>query len=1580
MSSLLMSILMLAPPMAEAPKEDAPPYVLPTEQRYASHLDAIRAFVARKDWAVATTLVQKLLDLDEDVFVTIREREKSFIVSLRGEANRLLLDMPAEGREFYQQEYGPKAVDLLTQGRMFKDERMLVQTVRRYLHTEAGLEASERLGIFLTNRGHNSAAVHFKHVLERIPPEKLTTETLQKAAIAFRRAGNGPRFELVWRALAAKPEVRLDEARKEIEKQAATPLRSRKDWPTFRGDPSRNASATGGMPILEPLWTVDLIEHQYTRDLLKNSVDALRGKNQPVLPAQQPLSLALSRDTGVFGLTMARTFRGQQARTLQKDDQEGLKAGEIFWEDASPFSLEQMVRDPHSIAFLSAQLRSLRPGVLFENTTFGSASTDGRHHFIVEDLQVPGPGNQPRDEKPRYRGLLEEALQGNRLQGTDIESGKIVWDAGEPSGDKRLVHSFFLSAPLILEGKLHVLNEKDGKIRLLTLKPETGALLSLQTLVTVRDHRPMSLNRQLDAAHLAYSEGVLVCPTNAGVVLGIELASGRTLWAFGYDTRSPKEPEKAERWRYPAPMIHRGRIIIAPPDSPAIYCVDLHDGSLAWKQSAQEGDQYVGGIIADRVLIVGARSCRAIDLTNGRTAWKQAIGTPSGLGIASGNNYLLPLAREVLSGQPEICVLNVARGLVSAHARSRNKDQVPGNLAILDGYLLSQTATSLTLNPLRESEDRVVAGLFKKNPTDPEAFIRRAQMKQSEGKMPDAIEDYRAALASGASKEQRQRMQDGLNEALLDFFRCDLDLLDPLRDQLARLHPYLAHPSEIYVLRALSKKQEGDLRGAIEDYRLAIAARPSRELRRTIAEHLNKALREESRREFAALVPYQDLFNHLASDTGKLDARILFAHFLARAGHLQEAKGNPLDAADFYLQIADLDNLGTMTPAEEPELRVSPIAWVRGRLDALLRSASPEQRTVLEKTLQARYASARSVPDVSPLRDFVALVGPVSQAGREARLELAERLSPGLYLVETEQLLLDVRRQTIDPKAAGRALEKLALVTIRNGFGDDGAAWFHELARDFSNIVVRDGKTGKELFNQALADKRYIGFLTPDLLLRKPLKATEGEVRRGDTILKAELDSPAIPYFQRQRLEIDEQKIRLIDQGSGKETCSWTPRPPVGTMITDLLRAANGDPLVVRYQTSGHLLILTLGHRLFVLNPLVTSGVPFETTDWTRSLWGGGPPEPRYLSWAFNPVDGSARLGYDGWTTRLHGSGPIDSTVAEVRFRYRGWTQRFPRGGLVAAGVIIQNGCQQLIGAELLTGRVLWSRPPVEDDEELFHDGEHLFILKEEGEREPASARVLNMRDGTTVEKGVMLPRLKDRLIRTHGGTLLLVERAALGRLNLRQYDLLARKDRWQRPFLPGSMLLQTEEPFAGVVQPDGSVVIFDLETGKETMKSTIKPEHLKAVASIYLFRDAAGYYLAGRRPRGKDIESVTPNTAPGTGLRGTVINGWFYCFNSDGRLRWSREIEDQTLVTSQFQRMPIVLLSARLQKRAVVGKPIEDMVQTLIIDKESGKTLFERSEKGAKSPWFQAINADERTSSVEVIRDGPRLIIKPEK
>src|SRR5262249_15385223 len=195
---LLLALLLVALPAprpAQPPRLPRPPQpaqsevdstdlggitLVPQKSPFVSHIDAARRAIVEEDWAVATTLLQKVLDLPEDALVQLTRKgpdgkETKVLVSLRAAADRLLEGFPLGGRAFYQREYGPKAAELLKQARLFGEPTILAEVMRRYLHTEAGAEAAERLATHHLDRGHSVlAALCFEKLIQRSGPSDLS--------------------------------------------------------------------------------------------------------------------------------------------------------------------------------------------------------------------------------------------------------------------------------------------------------------------------------------------------------------------------------------------------------------------------------------------------------------------------------------------------------------------------------------------------------------------------------------------------------------------------------------------------------------------------------------------------------------------------------------------------------------------------------------------------------------------------------------------------------------------------------------------------------------------------------------------------------------------------------------------------------------------------------------------------------------------------------------------------------------------------------------------------------------------------------------------------------------------------------------------------------------------------------------------------------------------------------------------------------------------------------------------------------------------------------------------------------------
>ena len=273
---------------------------------------------------------------------------------------------------------------------------------------------------------------------------------------------------------------------------------------------------------------------------------------------------------------------------------------------------------------------------------------------------------------PNINESLKVAINSSKIRAYDMASGKLKWEQGGKVGnDKAELHdTYFLGPPLPMAGKLYILTEKNQELRLICLEAATGKLLQIQQLATTRDKVEMDVARRVQAAHLAYGEGMLVCPTNAGAILGIDLLTNSLVWAFSYREKSdvkedpapqpdpnfprrgirpvpvPYNPSKHNHWKVSAPIIQDGKVVFAAPDAQRVYCLSLRDGSRIWDQRQQDGDLYLGGVYNGKVIVVNKDRCRALSLSKGEQVWSLETGMPSGQGVASGDTYYLPLKRR----------------------------------------------------------------------------------------------------------------------------------------------------------------------------------------------------------------------------------------------------------------------------------------------------------------------------------------------------------------------------------------------------------------------------------------------------------------------------------------------------------------------------------------------------------------------------------------------------------------------------------------------------------------------------------------------------------------------------------------------------------------------------------------------------------------------------------------------------------------------------------------------------------------------------------------------------------------------
>ncbi len=707
---------------------------LPTNPDLERKLQAIPEYIQAKVWKEVTRALQEILDTPEDCFLPKENQGATQWVSVRAEANRLLGTLPNDGRQLYEILSGTRARDLLKQGQETGDLQKLADVALRYFHTQAGGEALDLLGTYYLDRGrYLMAAVCFDRLLKRPDADRVSAITLFKAALAFQRQGEAVRAEDTWNRLVKKaPDgLTLGERKAtlaELKGLFQQPIQrsgaqvAAHDWTLLRGNPARTALAAS-QPLTKDLgksWHLPTVETPAGRSWLDNAVQQLHGRGQPVLPGAVPLAAA--------GKVLFRTQKGLHAVDT--------KTGQLAWEKDLYFGFDNEAGSYENVSQWVSSYLPAYPGVLVENSTLGNLSSDGQRVYAVEDLAVPPFPNpyynnpniaigfrvvQPNN-LPSNAPQVAKAVRHNKLIAVNLATGKLDWLAGGVADDAKpgpLDDAYFLGPPLPLGGRLYSLIEKDSELRLVCLDPQRGDLVWTQPLIHYKKTLQVDAARRTWSAPLAYDQGILVCPSNAGAVVGVDLLTHTLVWAYPYLEEPkaaeipPPQPGKMIRrvpirrpgvitppnlnatWKYAGPLLADGKVILAAPDASTLQCLSLSDGALLWKVQRLTDDHYVAGIHQDKLVIVGQQHVRAVSLKDGKDLWQSPTGMPSGLGVAAGKMYYLPVRSSTQGPNPAILAIDLETGQVVQRIATPN-NEVPGNLVIAQGRVLSQTPTTMT--------------------------------------------------------------------------------------------------------------------------------------------------------------------------------------------------------------------------------------------------------------------------------------------------------------------------------------------------------------------------------------------------------------------------------------------------------------------------------------------------------------------------------------------------------------------------------------------------------------------------------------------------------------------------------------------------------------------------------------------------------------------------------------------------------------------------------------------------------------------------------------------------------------------
>ena len=759
---------------AEGGTAEVPPSVsLPDNGDLRRRLEKIRTLLDERHFAEGTRELGQLLQNREsrDFFLSRDERRRdgrSFLSELR----TIIGSLPPEGRELYVTQFEPVARQSLNAAIEAGSEPALREVVARFPATPSGDEALYRLAHRLWEHGRAEAAAGCLQRLRAGPESSDRFEpglTLLLAACQWRAGQTAPFAASVERLkthegsrdakIAGRPlaSILVGDAGPEAWRGLFGPVRGRSagsddDWTVFRGSADRNRAVPARPPLLAPRWSVELPLSPHSHSSIDRRVKAHREGNGTHFPMLSPLAIG--------DLLLVRTGRGVAAWSL--------RTGGPLW------------RYPTGDDFSGAGEEDR----LWREPGGGSFAADHECFYVVE----------VGDSVPMtLASVVNHVNQLSAHEHSQGREGRLRWRVGGVDGgnEPALAGISFLGAPLSWRGQSLILAERKGAIALIALDNASGRLAWSQELAFVEETMGTDPFRKVvGATPTISSDDVVICPTSGGAVVAVDLTTQSLLWAYRYSrkpamTTDPFHGEaprldQRDRWLDGTVTIAGDRVLLSPPESAELHCLDRHDGHVCWTKPRGNG-LFVGGVSDDRVIVVDRAGMQALSLEEGAAAWPAPLEFPapalvSGRGVFTGEAYYVP----VTSGA--ILQIDMAEGRVVATHRMIRENAL-GNLIWQDGVFISQGPEFLQAFDEMGRVERQLQAPLPDLPRTSEELVRAGDLELSRGNVAAAIDLFRRAHVAAPGGAARSR----LIAALLDGVRLDLPAKAEFEAELDRL-------------------------------------------------------------------------------------------------------------------------------------------------------------------------------------------------------------------------------------------------------------------------------------------------------------------------------------------------------------------------------------------------------------------------------------------------------------------------------------------------------------------------------------------------------------------------------------------------------------------------------------------------------------------------------------------------------------------------------------------------------------------------------------------------------------------------
>jgi outer membrane protein assembly factor BamB len=532
--------------------------------------------------------------------------------------------------------------------------------------------------------------------------------------------------------------------------------------------------------------------------------------------------------------------------------------------------------------------------------------------------------------------------------------------------------------------------------------------------------------------------------------------------------------------------------------------------------------------------------------------------------------------------------------------------------------------------------------------------------------------------------------------------------------------------------------------------------------------------------------------------------------------------------------------------------------------------------------------------------------------------------------LEAEWWLLRQARSSNRAESAAAWLQ-LAELMQRLDRPNDAASCYRRLAHDFGDQSLPGGQTYKQLLESLPAQSPVRPYLAP-LEQWPKYAAAEKPLSRNLTFTGAplEISFGREPFFEHGAIELESNRRELlVRDGFGNERFR--------TELAENRRAARS----VNYSSlpwaraNGHILLIQERTQILAIDTLSSDRSGASRVLWRHDLADMIADESGIM---IRPAPAAA-----------------NRRVRPQWFEQRGR----PVGGIWPVGhelICLQRG-QKLVGIDVLSGEIVWTRNDIPPAEEIFGGEEHLFVVA------PGSNEAIVLRTIDGAKAGTRPNSWNERYL-TYGQKVV-SNASANGKMQVRVYDVWMEEELWRGTFAGAARIEPIGSDEFAVMDSSGKLVIYSLHNAQLVVETQVEGE--KALADLQVFRTADRYVvLAGRHvqySQGAAHRYAVQN--PGARAQ-PVIDSRAYAFDRrTGKHLWGpHDLPTTATLLNQPAHVPVLVFAMNVndQSRANSAR-----VQTKVtcLDVRNGAVLCNENLPGGSTTVFAV--ADPERKKLEI-------------